>query len=89
ASSKISDKSVYKSIGGVLNWAGIGYGIGTINENSFVSNDIKVSTSGKKREDGRYDVFIDGKNYISDFEPSHDAPFFITINTTENGDIII
>ncbi|MDE9460834.1 hypothetical protein [Xenorhabdus bovienii] len=88
-SSKISDKSVYKSVGGALNWAGIGYGIGTINENSFVSDDIKVSTSGKKREDGRYDVFVNGKNYISNFEPSPDTPFFFTINTTENGNIII
>ncbi|QTL38285.1 hypothetical protein HGO23_10080 [Xenorhabdus budapestensis] len=88
-SSKISDKSVYKTVGGALNWAGVGYGIGTINENSFVSDDIKVATTGKKREDGRYDVSVDGKNYISDFEPSPDTPFFITINTTENGDVII
>ncbi|MDR0218074.1 MAG: hypothetical protein LBI71_04185 [Enterobacteriaceae bacterium] len=88
-SSKISDKSVYKTVGGALNWAGIGYGIGSINENSFVSDEIKVATNGKKREDGRYDVSFDGKNYISDFEPSPDTPFFITINTTENGDIII
>ncbi|HGJ5856061.1 hypothetical protein QE197_08090 [Arsenophonus nasoniae] len=88
-SSKISDKSIYKSVGGALSWAGVGYSIGTINENAFVSDEIKVATSGKKRDDGRYDVFINGKNYISDFEPSPDNPFFITINTTENGDVII
>jgi len=87
---KITTKqSIFKNVSGALTWAGIGHSLGSISTEQLLPEGVFSATSGTKRDDGRWDVTVAGQNYISDYEPTPDAPFFVSVNTDSDGQVII
>lgn len=81
----VGSKSFFRSAGGALTWAGVGYTAGDISSDYFSGKgDIMIATSGKSVGNGKYEVEIDGKTYITDFMPSESNPFIAVPVTGEN-----
>lgn len=84
-----SKQSIFKNVSGALTWAGIGHSLGSISTEQLLPEGVYSATSGTKRDDGRWDVTVAGQNFISDFEPTEDSPFLVSINTDSNGQVIV
>ncbi|MDM3620935.1 hypothetical protein O9421_18380, partial [Proteus mirabilis] len=68
-----------RSSNGALTWAGVGYSFGDIYSEYFANKgDVMVATTGKSIGNGRYEVDVVGKTYITDFLPSESNPFIAT-----------
>lgn len=80
-----SRSSIFRNINGALTWAGIGATLGSVTPDSFAPDGVGVATSGTLRDDGKYDVTIGGKTYVSDYEPSATAPFYISTDAVAGG----
>ena len=81
----IGNSSIYKNVRGSVTWAGVAYIAGKPIVESLLPDDVALGTSGTLRPDGKYDVPINGKTYISDFEPSPDNPFFVSVHSEPGG----
>ena len=81
----IGNSSIYKNSRGWVTWAGVAYVAGKPIVNSLLPDDVAMGTSGTLRPDGKYDVPVNGKTYISDFEPSEDNPFFVKVTAEQTG----
>ncbi|MDM3617937.1 hypothetical protein [Proteus mirabilis] len=75
----VGAKSFFRSSNGALTWAGVGYSFGDISSEYFANKgDVMVATTGKSIGNGRYEVDVGGKTYITDFLPSESNPFIAT-----------
>lgn len=84
-----SKQSIFKNVSGALTWAGVGHTLGSLSTEQLLPEGVFSATSGTKRDDGRWDVTVGGQSFISDFEPTPDSPFLVSINTDSDGQVII